>query len=107
MTKLTDLEICKRIAEIEGYKLNEFCEQTGFTSCSFIDKSKLQMDHISFNPLIDKALCWDLMIKYDLDFYNANKVYEAWFYKNGMYFSEDINPCRAVCLAIIEKHNDN
>ena len=58
MNKLTDLELCKRIAEIEGVLVD------------IIDGEWLgvhgKYDIEEYNPLTDKALLFDLMIKYGI-----------------------------------------
>lgn len=89
MSELTDLEICKKIADIEG-----FPEQV----LEFHD------DHIlNYNPLTDKALCFDLMVKYkvELDFVSSYCACLMGEYEWG--YNE--NPQKAICLAIIAKHN--
>tara|TARA_R110002051_G_scaffold301683_1_gene369645 strand:+ start:740 stop:991 length:252 start_codon:yes stop_codon:yes gene_type:complete len=81
---MTDLEICKRIAEIEG-----------ISDYIFIN--------YDYNPLTDKALCFDLMVKHKVDT-------EWWGDELGAYIPvndgeiHDKNPQKAICLAIIEAH---
>jgi hypothetical protein len=89
---LTDLEICKRLAEIEG--LDYFK--------NMCDKNAI----LAFNPLKDKALCFELMIKYyirvkqeleDID-EKAGAEYVAY---DGLNYITDECPQRAVCLLIV------
>ena len=58
MNKLTDLELCERIAEIEGVLVD------------IIDGEWLgvhgKYDIEEYNPLTNKALLFDLMIKYGI-----------------------------------------
>lgn len=120
--ELTDLEICKRIAEIEGFDFIKF-----ENSIVKITTKKVTMncfykdlkDHVKvmynknniYNPLTDDALCFKLMVKY--------KVLITWQELNNNCTavidgtSEDIpfafaiadindkNPNRAICLSII------
>ena len=92
---MDDLEICKRIAEIEGVIGHEY-------QGSFVPSNKFGMavndskdniysysvDDYSYNPLIDDALCFKLMVKYEIQL--------------TYYPSVIVNPNRAICLAIIE-----
>jgi hypothetical protein len=110
---MNDLEICTRIAEIEGIKL-----QAG----GYIYKEKTTM-HI-FNPLADDALCFRLMGKYlvTLIFEDDDEGYHAYtnvvvsesdgyaFNDDDSFFYDilvkDDNPNRAVLLAIIAKYKE-
>ena len=79
MNELTDLQICKRIAEIEGHETLPCDEyQEGDFYIVINDHGE------DYNPLTDDALCFQLMVKY---------VY-------------DDSPNKAICLAIIEAHKD-
>ena len=89
MTNLTDLEICKKIAEIEGVP-STLCE--------------LDVLHIaSFNPLIDKALCFDFIVELGLKVgytdcpAGSGRVYYCVHGDN--YTSYFDTPERAVCMA--------
>ncbi len=99
---MTDLEICKRIARIE-YPLCtlEWCKDTLFLH-----------DEI-YNPLTDKALCFDLMVKYMRYFKiqsdeNLTEIHvhdlEAMSPQSLLYIVKDPDAQRAICLAIIEAH---
>jgi len=101
---MNDLEICKRIAEIEGLSTLVFngvhlIEREPFESCE---------SAIFYNPLTDDALCFQLMVKYKVKivFERAPDYYHAiGFYKDNTKFCEsDENPNKAICLAIIEAH---
>lgn len=95
---MTDLEICKKIAEIEGYDISF---QDGFVC--FEKENDIGFE---LNPLENKALCWDLMIKHNIalqktkDYFGAER-YEVYINPSSIY---DENPQKAVCLAIIKKH---
>ena len=84
---MNDLEICKRIAEIDG------------TPPEFVGE---------YNPLTDDALCFQLMIKYCVDFNHAmftdNTLhrYQAVNTITRKGWGLDKNPNKAICLAIIE-----
>lgn len=97
---MNDLEICKRIAEIENYKGWEKMSTRGIAGV--------------FNPLTDDALCFQLLKKYNVDIIspylpNNETKYEACIFINN--FSDassehDDNANKAICLAIIEAHKD-
>lgn len=104
MSELTDLEICKRIAEIEGVRAVELGSES---ECWIGDEN-----HDEYNPLTDKALCFDLMVKYEIDVqspyrpqgetrWEINYWIDAYSDAGVIY---DENPQRAICLAIIAKH---
>jgi hypothetical protein len=100
MNELTDLEICKRLAEIEGYKKTG----TVWGECVIVSNED---DTTSFNPLTDDALCFKLMIKYKVSLtygeyaVNAEILIEK---EDGDYSfsSQTYCPKRAICLAIIK-----
>jgi len=97
---VNDLEICKRIAEIEG-----------ISDYIFIN--------YDYNPLTDKALCFDLMIKHEINLtfidsaYDCGRVEREYIcFEQGAYplnvantLSTNADPQRAICLAIINKDN--
>ena len=108
--KLTDLEICKRIAEIEGYK----------TSVTDVKKGVWASIHKNdcygwYNPLTDDALCFQLMVKYCIDvispyLVNDESKWEAQMFVSGCadaVNAYDDDPRRAICLAIIEAHKND
>lgn len=108
--ELTDLEICKKIAEIEC--LNPIIKQPykgGSTNPDykfiyikgFNEKDDSLWGNI-FDPLKDDALCFRLMIKYKINIYKKN-VYVAQFVERNMIVrvkSDLAN--KAICLAIIK-----
>jgi hypothetical protein len=106
---MNDLDICKRIAEIEGFNTVELHEQV-FVSRGFACDKK-------FNPLTDDALCFKLMVKYDItfDFYTIEgneggiKMYYGWVEIDG--HTKSIEDCsslnRYICLAIIAMYKED
>jgi hypothetical protein len=126
MNELTDLEICQRIAEIEGVEL--------FNSYSIIFDKKLlvnmymdkgtkwhhaaeneecfftkvytnpsQYNKAIYNPLTDDGLCFKLMLKYEVwRWSNPAKAKFNACVKNGFGWvsAETLN--KAICLAIIK-----
>jgi hypothetical protein len=110
MSKLTDLEICQRIAEIEGVKdkieatmmaIRQSSHHSIFATGTVT--SQQTFDDI-YNPLTDDALCFNLMIKYGIR-YDGRKIkgkHHFWFgnIKNKNYIV-NFHPNRAICLAII------
>ena len=108
MNKLTDLEICKRIAEIDGVKVRDIggviciLEATG--------SSLMKTPTTRYNPLTDDALNHQLMIKYKIDVLNPCKFVNAYVcFKSGnaaKIKATDKNLNKAICLAIIEANKD-
>ena len=129
MNELTDLEICKRIAEIEGVEL--------FNSYSIIFDKKLlinmymdkgvkwhhaaeseecfftkvysipsQFHKAIYNPLTDDTLCFQLMVKYKLSLIAPERDQEDWDCVIRDVLAVHENPNKAICLAIIEAHKD-
>ena len=112
MKELTDLEICKRIAEIEGVSCFEFPDCIVRTSDP--DGTGTPQEAIGvYSPLTDDALCFQLMIKYETgcstcgNFADTHK--KAWCAKakGCKNLTIEITPNRAICLAIIEANNEN
>ncbi len=105
---MEDLEICKRIAEIEGLSARMMKSAFG------VKLMIMRNDHGGYgeyNPLTDDALCFRLMVKYQIefDFKNKRAIYDA-PNKDPMYRSwvkfDDIPLKKALCLAIIEAHKE-
>jgi hypothetical protein len=100
---MTDLEICKRIAEIEGVQHQLEMEDT--PSCY------VYSDHLNkeYNPLTDKALCFDLMVKHDVRVEPSDC--SAWLDNEDGYPECEVihhegTLQEAICLAIIEAHKN-
>ena len=108
INKLTDLQICKRIAEIEGVQYT-------------IENPRFGIEHVQplydteliYNPLTDDALCFQLMVKYDMPPMKSGvpNLYECVFdidrALSGAGIICDESPNRAICLAIIEAHKND
>ena len=100
MNELTDLEICKPIAEIENV---EFRVQNGKVLPE--DPAQVITSKLTdvYNPLTDDALCFRLMVKYKIwRWSNPAKGKFNVCIKNfaGWISAETLN--KAICLAIIE-----
>ena len=114
MGKLTDLEICKRIAEIEGLDIAE-CEGSIVNKPAAKVTMNKHYDELSnkvrtafhvlndYNPLTDDALCFKLMVKYKC---SVSCVYKMWQCTvktpSDTVLCYDEHPNKAICLAIIE-----
>jgi hypothetical protein len=102
MNDLTDLQICQRIAEIEGKPHEIDCGKLYVTGEVF-GTSYREL----FSPLTSDALCFKLMIKYQVSLtygeyaVNAEILIEK---EDGDYSfsSQTYCPKRAICLAIIK-----
>jgi hypothetical protein len=106
MNKLTDLEICKRIAEIEGIQYTIENPRFGIEHVQPLNNTELIYD-----PLTDDALCFQLMVKYKIDVLNPCKFVNAYVcFKSGnaaKIKATDKNPNKAICLTIIEAHKND
>ena len=91
---MNDLEICKRIAEIEGYS------KLGTVWGELVIVSN-EDDTTSYNPLTDDALCFGLVKKYGVEIIPQWDRVSA---NNGIECTHEYakNPNKAICLAIIE-----
>ena len=109
MDTLTDLEICTKVAEIEGMEVvvmngTEVIDRKLFATCEQIH---------TYNPLKDDALCFQLMVKYEMPPMKCKSLYDCYYeldedlILSGGGFVSDKNPNRAICLAIIEAHKEN
>jgi hypothetical protein len=98
---MTDLEICKRLAEIEGYKTSITDATKGVWASIYKNDC-----YDWYSPLTDDSLCFKLIVKYkiDLDFTDDGYT-RAWQY-NHICGQDTLNknPNKAICLAIIESH---
>ena len=94
---MNNLEICKRMGEIE--KLNgEFAtHKNGHQGRRYIDGS-----FSPYDPLTDDALCFQLMIKYKLSLIAPEGEQTNWDCVISDILTCDENPNKAICLAIIE-----
>lgn len=103
MSDLTDLEICKRIAEIDGVDYDYNDERVMYWS-------KEDAPVTTYNPLTDDALCFQLMVKYKVSVRvswlgcdnweaaaNALKIISSPHYGS---YANSAN--KSICLAIIE-----
>ena len=100
MKELTDLEICKRIAEIEGELVTTVYEFDEALRTQLKYGSEFGYRMPEYNPLTDDALCFRLMVKYKVDFipYHPDE-YRA---QIKSVYVVNKGPNEAICLAIIE-----
>ncbi len=106
---MTDLEICKRIADIEGLLWVVAYPDTDKEFVGLINGNDLTGTPPEligeYNPLKDKAICFNLITKYELEVF---KVDSKWFCicTSSNTTKHDENPQKAICLAIIEAHEE-
>lgn len=107
MKELTDIEICQRIAEIEGIV-------TGITLHRVVElipvgtRGATTSRH--YNPLLDNALCFKLMLKYkisvEVQHVLGDDLEDLMYYVHidcqHAILRDDIR--LAICLCIIEAH---
>jgi hypothetical protein len=103
--ELTDLEICKRIAEIEGE-----CIEYLYNDVLFISRTE-----DVYNPLTDDTLCFKfcydegILVKKSYDKVNGRVVWSGKYYaqhpENRGRGTIDENPNKAVCLEKIKVHD--
>jgi hypothetical protein len=96
---MTDFEICKRIAEIEGHLVIQ--SSNGGKDFIFVPHVK-----VNYNPLTDKALCFDLVVKYKLSLIAPEGEQKDWDCVIRDVLTVHKSPSRAICLAIIEAHKE-
>ena len=110
---MSDLEICKRIAEIEG--VYHHLSETEVKHVMVRDNSVTWMIRfVEYNPLTDDALCFQLMLKYDMppmkvsdsDLYDCIISDDLDLLLIGGGTITDKSPNKAICLAIIEAHKE-
>jgi hypothetical protein len=102
MNELTDLQICKRIAEIEGV---EFRIQNGKVLPENPAEAITGKLTDVYNPLTDDALCFKLMVKHSIRVEPENC--SAWTNNDDGYPKYEVIHCKgtinkAICLAIIK-----
>ncbi len=97
---MNDLEICKRIAEIEDVKVFEDKGLHGFQ----LTRSD---SYEQYNPLTDDALCFQLMVKYFVSVdYNHTRLTKDYIATCPDGYGYNSNPNKAILLCIIEAHNE-
>lgn len=107
--ELTDLEICKRLAEIEG-ATETFITRDKTITALFDRVSAHDRTAYNYNPLTDDALCFQLMVKYKISLIqhqDCTAVYCIWNHDEKHSTETLTNPNKAICLAIIEAHKEN
>ncbi len=105
---MNDLEICKRIAEIEDVDF-----QIQNKKILPKDPANAIKDKLTdvYNPLTDKALCFDLMVKHKVEVEWCGNECATWIYNEDGYpeykvLHHDGTLQQAICLAIIEANED-
>ena len=90
---MNELEVCKRIAEIEG----ETIEHITNDGVLFVSSD----DFEPYNPLKDSALCFALMVKHKVELkYYIDGSIDAWItFKNQETYSD---AKEAICSEIIK-----
>ena len=102
---MNDLEICKSIAGIEGlaFQLKDNIFGDGKSVYANIkNHGGLKI----YNPLIDDALCFQLMVKYKVDV--EHEDLESGKHRGTCqgFKMQDTSTNKAICLAIIEAHKE-
>ena len=104
MNKLTDLEICKRIAEIEGVKVSLSVMPVGDELIP-TGRGLICTDFQQYNPLEDDALCFQFAVELQLSLHYAECPAgsgRAYFVeKGGRYTTHYFTANKAVCMAKI------
>lgn len=122
MQELTDLEICKRIAEIDGVintmvaYPNQDKSFLGLIDTHDFSGTPPQLIG-EYNPLTDDALCFELMVLNEINVNfiecpaGTGKAYYATGHnklnRNTICTDYTDSPNRAICLAIIEANEEN
>ena len=116
---MADLELCKKIAEIEGatqvevVRLGEIESLTAWFTLGDGFSYQKPVAYHNYRPHTDDALIWQLQIAHGIiiipvrESYGTGKVigYKA-FYNELIDCVYDKSPHRAICLAIIEANKE-
>ncbi|PHS21836.1 MAG: hypothetical protein COA84_15005 [Robiginitomaculum sp.] len=119
---MNDLEIRSRILKIEGHTIEHIHGDAIYITDKNLSDITGDDEYIDYNPLTDDALCFQLMVKYEVkrewepyDFIgwnyhcegnkNPERITERTYFGNGTE-TPDISPNKAILLAIIAAHND-
>ena len=112
--ELTDLELCKKIAEIDKIKYTEGGHQY-YEHWIYRVPQITGLPPVRYDPIQDKATCFDLMNKYRIclismesDLKDGPDSYTCYEQGSPVGFvnyilSENLNPQRAILLAIVAK----
>ena len=111
MNELTDLEIIKRIAEIESVKVRVDSiiafESANKTPTGAITTSARGFEDV-YNPLTDDGLCLRLMFKYGVQLIKETPDYNiAQCEHSAVRYLVTEMPNKSSMLAIIEANNEN
>lgn len=116
---MKNVDIEKRVAEIEGYQAEIKCPYRDQEELSHVVAKGFKQDEKSdgywnsvFNPLLNDKLCFQLMKKHRLHL-AFDHVRQEWcrianfgsYFQDITYLGENLN--KAVCLAIIEANEPN
>ena len=107
---MNDLEICKRIADIEKIYYIETKYSDGVNFLGLVnepDGCGTPPELIGeYNPLTDDALCFQLMVKHKITMNWHTAEYKAWvMIKAKSYSVTARTPNKAICLVIVEANN--
>ena len=114
---MDDLSLCKRIAEIDDVVVIEgdhVHQGKIFNSWQVSERHGIILNH-EYNPLTDDALCFQLIVKYDIDLMSPYRVngetkWEAQIFSKNYadaFSIYDESPNKAILLAIIEAHKES
>ncbi len=112
MDDLSDLEINGKIATITDVVIEHITGNTIYIVDNIAGLETGYDEYMEYNPLQDDALCFQLMVKYDMPPMKSGcgKFYECVFDMDralsGAGIICDESPNKAICLAIIEAHNE-
>lgn len=107
---MNDLEICKRIAEIEGYEVLDdkvYTKQVYIKTKEYCNTDSVYFDAAKpYMPMWHESMMYSLMIKYKvrLNYYFDGTV-DAWIDSTRQI--TESNTTKAICLAIIEANKAN
>lgn len=104
MTTLTDLQICKRIAEIEGLIISSFSPCSDWLMVHTLQT--VDSSVTAYDPLTDGSLCLNLMDMYSVNIkYRGGNIFARCSDSNADWVKG--NDLKMVsCLAIIEAHKE-
>lgn len=114
MAKLTDLELEKRIAEIEGITVSESIMMVKGNPIP-TGRGLITDEYIEFNPLADRAMLWDLRLKHKVEIDDECTTCRIWDYEGNLDsgcnwvvdYETDKHLPRAMLEVIVEANNEN
>ena len=114
MGDLTNFELCKRIAEIEGVKAKHGFNNLDGSVAYIAEDDCIPYVTAHYNPLTNKALLFDLMVKHKVDVQHGKSLSSAKIYDDPednpisevLFYHEDTGYALPILMCIVEANNE-